>query len=784
MKFGQTYVPIKLDDKSVNNLNHWLSLNDSKIDIKFDELIEAEKIVNKTSDGNHAVEKPAAAVHDSVRELQKLYPKIILPDEVLNVNINPKINIRYEDSKAIETWLKNEAKLQTLPGDIVVKKISSNENCCNRYKTSIFQKTNDESEVQKKEKKIEIDGESELFKINGVVIKKVSENSNNVVKPGKKRPCPEYSPSELKPPQKKRVFTKESLAIPRLEVPSQSPQSWEMQKKLLTSSLELTTIAEASSIKSKKELEDAGKNLLTLQTKTVEVFICKFCNKVFDNQRQLKYHMKVHLICKICRMKFQNIQQSLKHLHNGCPKITTNLPWIKICRVDKIPSIVLKYKKIFDEFFTEIKGNDSIECSSNISGDTFCLNNSDCEVDEPEPIPIKVEELNVPRLSLVNSFDDTLLEPMKVEEIEDETIESVSKIRPKVMLVDECRQLFDPPTLLNEDTLLNNLFSYHNKIHAEAQTMPPTIKLINSSCILLENMASELEHSRIPIELTVNATLSASFVVNNVKKEPCDVLFSWNHLNPVDVCQKPQIPNIAAVPKIADNIQLALNIAPTVPPTNPKPKPAVITNEPITTTTLQQPTYYIINQPGTSTNIFNPQQQPATIPSSSTPQTTFSFPIIVSNPLTSTPTPQLLSSVPITTSTVSLPGIQHAIVTPGYKHISPTPGSTSVIIPTVPTLPGPVVPNHSVKRKKNGPSRSSHTQAVFDPQVETSMIIVRSSPPPSTKTVKILPSPVPSVTDILKTPLIKSNTEQQPSTSDLTNNYIRVKKPWEVNASL
>lgn len=158
-------------------------------------------------------------------------------------------------------------------------------------------------------------------------------------------------------PQKKDRSSIKRIQLPKkLELTLDTFSDLESTKQVFTSSLELTP----SLSRANPSHENNTKDLLSRSGKTENVFICSVCQLIFDTKRELSQHSKTHLTCKFCKTKVRNVSDLHDHLGTTCfIAIEANPPDLKLHRIDEVPSVVDRYREVFEEFRAQYVNSES-----------------------------------------------------------------------------------------------------------------------------------------------------------------------------------------------------------------------------------------------------------------------------------------------------------------------------------------------------------------------------------------------------------------------------------------
>lgn len=295
---------------------------------------------------------------------------------------------------------------------------------------------------------------------------------------------------------------------------------------------------------------------IPITQKSENIFMCDICNNMYHSQHGLKLHRRNHLKCKLCKCQFPTFELAKAHSKSNCLNdLTKNLPEIPLIKVDTAKEIVLQYKSVFDDYFlyTLNKPNPFVDdVSDNSTKDSGI-----------ESIPA------YPHLSHVEAEDENVT----VEEVECEQVDTAQSSNPTISesidLIDDDDEItvvsFEPPALKqptsnsplvvghiapkisfqhkdnihrytddrNENDILWNLFKKHRrKKEAETQTNFPSnanIAYTPSNLIVLENMVSELNSFKIPVNLSFSPQIKASIEKPKAAEKP-KCFFNWKKL--------------------------------------------------------------------------------------------------------------------------------------------------------------------------------------------------------------------------------------------------------------
>lgn len=177
-------------------------------------------------------------------------------------------------------------------------------------------------------------------------------NLLNVTLPNLKRKC--ENPQDAKCLTRNKRKLKNRDVLQKAELVNIDNIDSDVHKYMLTSSLELVSTTNAFSkvnlCKTNNEngIENSEDLLLSHSGKSVDVFTCSMCEKMFDSQRKRLNHQKRHLRCKLCKKHWNTWEEYTLHVKTSCKiNLTRNSPCVKLKRIDKDKELIRQYPQAF-----------------------------------------------------------------------------------------------------------------------------------------------------------------------------------------------------------------------------------------------------------------------------------------------------------------------------------------------------------------------------------------------------------------------------------------------------
>ncbi|KRT82243.1 zinc-finger associated domain containing protein, partial [Oryctes borbonicus] len=445
------------------------------------------------------------AVHPTVIDLIKTYPKIKIPNDLLKYHIQPSIVL---DKREAENW-----KMQVKDELILPEPISDIQRfqlMCPSIKITKITQTS--------EKTIEKAIPAETGRLNNAVNKrKLTISPTNNTSKRKKTNSTSSHEGEVnqntlvgdeaavvavpKQPTNKQILAEDCKIIesstendnvtrdgkeftsplnPISQQPSQAETEPIRPKRL---SRKRFVLLENNS-DSESELDYDGSNSYSL-LKTVEeeaVVSCGICDKMFNTQTQLSNHERTHRRCLICNKIFRSANVLHAHQQEVCFKnVIANPPNLQLVRVDEQPEIVRLHREAFK---TQISSNDNVQ-------DVLCISDDDDNADAGD--------------------DDD------------------------VVLLSDAKKVVSAQSTINanEHEQICRIFKKYKdqkvtstKVRSTETKPRICIKYNLKNQIVLEKMYSELQTYRVPVELVAKSS-SFAYISFSKKTLPTPSFYCW-----------------------------------------------------------------------------------------------------------------------------------------------------------------------------------------------------------------------------------------------------------------
>lgn len=234
-------------------------------------------------------------------------------------------------------------------------------------------------------------------------------------------------------------------------------------------------------------------NLLDTFTEEI-VMNCGVCNRMFGTLQQLKVHERFHQSCTICKMIFRSLDALLYHQREVCfKKVVDNPPNLELVRVDEQPEMSKYYIEAVTRAQSPAVSNKEDEIS-----DVLCISDDDDVV------------VVGPSAQIPNETDS---EDYRQSSSEFQFI---------------CRILEKYGNIVPRDT----------KSKATETKPNICIKYNSKSQIVLENMFSELQNYRVPVEL-VSKPNSFAYISFNKKVPEEENIYCWASEPVIGLNEKP-----------------------------------------------------------------------------------------------------------------------------------------------------------------------------------------------------------------------------------------------------
>lgn len=464
---------------------------------------------------------PSLAVHPTIIQLIKVYPKLKIPNDTLKCDIQPSVVL---DKREVENW--------KLPAAPIKIKCEPNEiSAMERFKLmcpgiNITKVSTQTATIERK---------SVVSPVNTVVIerrtskspctssdvskRKRCDSSRSIDKSTKKKhrsQTPNISSTsgtkqvpklivnirksslEVRPVQEICDRPMPSTSTPTSGIYSTRPSS--ISASFVTGDVDVCSDSDTDDITPKKpsgkkrklksdsddsdyrpdadEVANLSDSLLDTMEEEI-VINCGICNRMFKTKQQLKNHERVHRRCTICNGIFRTNEILRYHQQEICFKrIITNSPMLELTRVDEMPEVLKAYPNAFNP---ELK-------------DTF-----------------EIQPRNVNAFVLSDDDDDVIL-------IEDDGNPTSTQ-----------NSICNSP----EYKHICEIFRKYQNLkvppprHKSTDTKPRiNVKYNSKNQIVLENMYEELQRYRVPVELAAKSTSFAYITFTKKQPKPKDI-YCW-----------------------------------------------------------------------------------------------------------------------------------------------------------------------------------------------------------------------------------------------------------------
>ncbi|KAF5288002.1 hypothetical protein FQA39_LY15584 [Lamprigera yunnana] len=290
-------------------------------------------------------------------------------------------------------------------------------------------------------------------------------------------------------------------------------------------------------------------NLFMESSKSLEVFICRFCNIVCDTKKLVLKHEKLHLTCKFCKKTLKNMTALKHHLNKTCIiNVTTKKPIVRLTRVDSIPSVLLKYPEAFENYRNTdfSNGSNNKKCDSDIEN---------AKTDSSNSNTIQTQKINEivyisddPNGDIEYTVISTAVPTKPTKNMNHDDSDTVNTSNAECVDLTENENEF----VLNKSFyFLSKQYSNENKMMESllrrnlgavqcrkgSQTFQPinnNIKRTSNNLVVLEHLYLELLRYKIRVELEKNTVISARFEIKPLQNKVYPREY-WGHKKPINV---------------------------------------------------------------------------------------------------------------------------------------------------------------------------------------------------------------------------------------------------------
>lgn len=447
------------------------------------------------------------AVHPTIIQLIKMYPKLKIPNDVLKAHIQPSVLL---DRSEAENWTppSTNTEIVCIPEtsaierfklmcpQISIVKVSEDTTAtetqyCVDSLNNLESKTskspcNVASDVSIRKRSDSITSESSAKKrrLNSPIIsstnndEQISKLDVSLNKPRPETPPVQQTCNRLTLPPTPTLNTTHAI-----DINNEADVERIIPKTLRNEDGFLKSDTEDSDYQPDMD-EDSDLSDYCLDTIDEEIAInCEFCSRIFNTRQQLRSHERVHRQCTICNEIFRTCEIRQHHQQEICFKhIIENSPKLELTRVDDIPEVVEAFPSAF---IPEQK--DTIE----------------------------IQPINVETTVISDDDDDVIL-------IEDNRTTTNTQISTSnAYEYSHIWQIFKKYQDVN--------ISCGKDKHTETKPRV-NIKYNWKNQIVLENMFTELQSYRIPVELIAKPTgneTSFAYVSFTKEQKKSKDIFCW-----------------------------------------------------------------------------------------------------------------------------------------------------------------------------------------------------------------------------------------------------------------